>query len=175
MDHIAIDLGSKESQLCVRNDAGEIIEDGRCRTTAIGAFLERRAKSRVVVETCTEAFRIADTAKRHGHEVRVVPATLVRSLGVGQRGLKNDQRDARVLSEASSRIDLPSVHIPSQTSRELKALSTSREALVTARTQLVSCIRSYVRSRTSTTIRANPGESPQENPKYSARYRGWTA
>ena len=32
-------------------------------------------------------------------DVRVVAATLVHSLGVGQRGLKADVRDARVLSE----------------------------------------------------------------------------
>ncbi len=48
----------------------------------------------------------------------MVAATLVRSLGVGQRGLKNDARDARVLSEASW---LPSVHIPTVVSQEVKA------------------------------------------------------
>jgi hypothetical protein len=57
-----------------------------------------------------------------------VAATLVRSLGVGQRGLKHDVRDARVLSEASCWIDLPSVHIRTAISQEVKALCVSREA-----------------------------------------------
>jgi transposase len=77
----------------------------------------------------------------------VVAATLVRALGVGQRGLKNDLRDARVLSEASCRIDLLSVHIPSVASQEVKAVCVSREALVRMRTLLVNRVRSYVRSR----------------------------
>jgi hypothetical protein len=69
-------------------------------------WLARRARARVVVETCTEAFRMAAKAQEHGHDVRVVAATLVRALSGGQRGLKNDQRDARTLSEASCGIAL---------------------------------------------------------------------
>jgi transposase len=93
--------------------------------------------SRVLVETCSEAFGVADAAVRAGHEVRVVPATLVRSLAVDARGLKNDRRDARVLSEVSCRIDLPSVHVPSLQSRERKTLCRMREALVSARAKMV--------------------------------------
>src|SRR5437016_10069947 len=104
MEHIGIDLGSRDSQVCIRNGAGEIVEEMRCQTDRLVALLARRAPARVVVETCTEAFRIAGRAQQRGHDVRVVAATLVRALGVGQRGLKNDQRDARTLSEASCRI-----------------------------------------------------------------------
>jgi hypothetical protein len=46
----------------------------------------------VVIETCSEAFSVADAALGVGHEVRVVSATLVRSLGVGARRLKTDRR-----------------------------------------------------------------------------------
>lgn len=109
MNHIGIDLGGRESQVCVRSESGEIIEEARHRTTEFGRWLAGRPAGRVVVETCTEAFRVATIARQHGHEVRVVAATLVRSLGVGHRGLKNDVRDARILSEASCRMDLPSV------------------------------------------------------------------
>ena len=160
MDHIGIDLGGNESQVCVRTSAGTIIDEVRCRTTDLGEWLSRRASSRVVVETCTEAFRLAAIAQRHGHEVRVVAATLVRSLGVGQRGLKNDVRDARTLSEASCRIDLPSVHVPTVVSQEVKAMCVSREALVRMRTQLVNRVRSYVRSRIGQPLRATPDTLP---------------
>src|SRR3954447_25429898 len=135
MDHIGIDLGGKESQGCVRTSAGTIIEEVCCRTTDLGEWLSHHASSRVVVGTCTEAFRLAPIAQRHGHEVRVVAATLVRSLGVGQRGLNNDVRDARTLSEASCRMDLPSVHIPTVASQEVKAICVS--PLVRMRTLLV--------------------------------------
>lgn len=102
---------------------------------------------RVIVETSAEAFRIADAAKTAGHEVRVVPATLVRTLGVGARGVKNDQRDARTLSEVSCRIDLPSVHIPSTMSRELKSLCGSRDVLVNSRTSLINNVRGWMRTQ----------------------------
>jgi transposase len=117
---------------------------------------------RVIVETCTEAFRLAGIARQHGHEVRVVPATLVRTLGVGHRGLKNDVRDARTLSEASCRIDLPSVHIPTVASQEVKAICVSREALVRTRTRLVNRGRSYVRSRIGHPVRATPNTLPKK-------------
>ncbi len=147
MEHIGVDLGSRDSQVCIRNGAGEIVEEMRCRTKHLERLLASRPPGRVVLETCTEAFRIAGKAQQQGHDVPVVAATLVRSLGVGHRGLKNDVRDARALSEASCRIELPSVHIPSAVSQEVKAICVSREALIKARTQLVSRVRSYVRSR----------------------------
>jgi hypothetical protein len=95
MDHIAVDLGERESQICVRSSDGTVLEERRCQTSLLGAYLSGRPKSRVVVETCSEAFGVADAALEVGHEVRVVPATLVRSLGVGARRTKTDRRDAR--------------------------------------------------------------------------------
>lgn len=95
MEHIAIDLRSRESQICRRNAAGDILEERRCGTSELETYLvDARAPAILVVETCTEAFRVAEGARRYGHEVRIVPSTLVQSLGVGQRGLKNDVRDA---------------------------------------------------------------------------------
>jgi transposase len=160
MDHIAIDLGGRDSQVCVRNSAGAITEEARRPTTELSRWLANRPPARVILETCTEAFRLAGMAQRHGHEVRVVAATLVRALGVGQRGLKNDERDARTLSEASCRIDLPSVHIPTVVSQEVKAICVSREALVRMRTLLVNRVRSYLRSRIGSRVRATPDTLP---------------
>ncbi len=84
MDHLAIDVGGRESQTCRRSADGRI-------------------------------------ARRAGHDVRVVPATLAPMRGVGARGVKTDRRDAQALSEVSCRIELPSVHISSSRSREIKA------------------------------------------------------
>jgi transposase len=161
MEHIGIDLGSKESQVCVRSADGEIIGEWRWRTDRLATFLHGRPSARVILETCTEAFRIAALAQRAGHDVRVVAATLVRSLGVGHRGLKNDVRDARVLSEASCRMDLPSVHVPTAISQEVKAICVSREALIKTRTQLIGRVRGYVRGRLGRVLRATPESLPK--------------
>jgi transposase len=153
MQHVAIDLGSTESQLCARDSKGDIIEQRRVKTKQLGRHLKRLGPSRVIVETSAEAFHVADLALEQGHEVRVVPATLARSLGIGARGVKTDERDAQVLSEVSCRIDLPSVHIPSETARKLRTQSGTRERLIASRTMLINCVRGWLRTQTLT-IRA---------------------
>jgi transposase len=145
MDHVAIDLGSRKSQICVRSADGQIVDERRWETWELRGYLAERPRSRVVVETCGEAFGVADVARQLGHEVRVVPATLVRTLGVGARRTKTDQRDARVLSEVSCRVDLPSVHIPTAESRERKTICGMRDALVGARTKMVNTVRGWMR------------------------------
>jgi transposase len=146
MDHVAIDLGGTESQICVRSADGKIVDERRHRTSRLASYLKERPRSRVVLETSAEAFKIADAARELGHEVRVVAATLVPSLGVGARGVKTDRRDAQLLSEVSTRIDLPSVHIPSEVSRTWKSTCTAREALISSRTLLVNSARGWMRT-----------------------------
>ena len=137
MEHVAIDLGGRESQVCIRSEDGSVLLERRVATSQLGKLLRTRPPSRVVVETCAEGVGVADQARELGHEVRVVAATLVRALGVGARGIKTDLRDARTLSEVSTRIDLPSVHIPSHVARERKSLCGMRDALVSSRTQQI--------------------------------------
>jgi transposase len=146
MDHIAIDLGSRESQVCIRAATGEIVEERRVGTLSLGKYLAGKGKSRVVLETCAEAFVVADAAKAAGHETVVVPATLAPSLGVGERGVKTDTRDARNLSEASCRMSrLPTVHVPAKVSRDRKTMCGMREGLVQARTKLINTVRGWTR------------------------------
>jgi transposase len=149
VEHVAIDLGGRESQVCIRAEDGKILMERKVATSSLSKLLKRRPRSRVIVETCAEAFHVADSALELGHEVRVVPAMLVRSLGVGARGVKTDQRDARALSEVSTRIDLPSVHVPSHQSRQRKSLCGMRDALVGARTQLINTVRGWMRGQMS--------------------------
>ena len=147
MEHVAIDLGARKSQICVRSADGQILEEKRWPTKDLDTYLAGRPTSRVIVETCAEAFCVADAARKLGHETRVVPATLVKTLGVGARRLKTDLRDARALSEVSSRIDLPSVHIPRTESRDRKTMCGMREALIGARTKIINTVRGWLRSR----------------------------
>jgi transposase len=147
MDHVAIDLGARKSQICVRSAEGEILEEKRWETWDLKRYLAGRPKSRVIVETCAEAFGVAAIAKELGHDTRIVPATLVRTLGVGARRTKTDQRDARALSEASCRVDLPSVHVPKPESRERKTFCGMRDSLVGARTKVINTVRGWLRGQ----------------------------
>lgn len=147
MDHVAIDLGGRESQICVRRPDGTVVEERRVRTVEVPAYLQRRSPSRVIVETCSEAFWVADAAQAAGHQIRVVPATLAPTLGIGARRMKTDRRDAQVLSEVSCRIDLPSVHIPRPEARAAKTLCGMRDGLVRSRTLLINTVRGWLRTQ----------------------------
>lgn len=157
MEHIAIDLGGRESQICIRNDRGEILGEKRWVTSELSHFLATRTTgARVLVESSAEAFQVAEWAREHGHQACVVPSILVRALGIGERGLKNDRRDARKLSEMDCRMDVPSVHIPSAVSRDRQAEVTARQALVEVRTKLVNTVRSFMRTKALPRVKATP-------------------
>ena len=147
VQHVAIDLGSKESQVCVRGADGALLYEKKHSTRGLRTWMQSLPPSRVVLETSSEAFRVADAARAAGHEVRVVRATLAKQLGVGDRGVKTDVRDARKLSEVSTRIDLPSVHIPTEQARELRSLVRTRELLVSSRTKMVNHVRGWLRTQ----------------------------
>ena len=130
----------------MRDAVGTILIERRVETASLRKYLRSRPSCRVIVETCTEAFSVADAALEVGHEVRVVPAQLVRSLGVGARGVKSDRSDARVLSQVSCRIDLPSVYIPSREGRSRKTMCGMRDGLVECRTKLICSVRAWMRA-----------------------------
>lgn len=146
MNHVAIDLGGRESQFCIRTPAGDIVDEGKVLTHRLRRFFEKLAPAVVILETCAEAFSIAEQAQRFEHDVRVVPATLAPSLGVGARRTKTDRRDGRALSLASCRMELPSVHVRSPRSRSDTSAYRACEALVESRTKLINTVRGWMRT-----------------------------
>ena len=49
MEHVAIDLGGRKSQVCVRAADGTILEEKSCPTRELGLYLATRPKSRVTL------------------------------------------------------------------------------------------------------------------------------
>jgi hypothetical protein len=69
MDHCAIDLGGRKSQICVRAADGTVLFEGQHETSLLPRYLqELPRKSRVILETAADAFRIADPAQAAGHQ-----------------------------------------------------------------------------------------------------------
>jgi hypothetical protein len=68
MDHCAIDIGGKKSQICVRDSDGTIRFEGVWETPALGDHLREMPHCRVILETAAESFRVADQARAVGHE-----------------------------------------------------------------------------------------------------------
>ena len=165
MEHIAIDLGGRESQICVRAADGTILEECRLATPDLPRYLVSRPPARAILETCAESGWVAAAGQAAGHDVRVVPAGLVRMLGVGARRTKSDQRDARALSAASCRVELPSVHLASPTARARRTLCSTRDALVGARTQTINTVRGWLRQQG---VRPRSGEAESFPPRVRA-------
>ena len=151
MKTIGIDLGSRKSHVCIRDEQAQIIEEHVVQTQDLSWWLECKAPagSTVVLETCSETWTIARCAKALKHRVRIVPAAVVGQLGVGHRGVKNDVRDARVLSRASIALgdELPTVHLPSLSAQDVVRLMSQRSLLVKTRTSLINAIKSQLRSQ----------------------------
>lgn len=163
MKHVAVDLGSRQSQLCIRSAEGEIQQEAKVENASLRKVLGALPKSRVVLETSSEAFAVADLALAAGHDVNIVPSGLARNLGVGQRGVKTDKKDAQNLSMASCRMEtLPQVHLPSMQARELRRLLTSRGQLVAARTSMVNSVRGWLRTEL---LRPSKGTRPDNFPE----------
>lgn len=156
MRTIAIDLGGGKSQFCIRQRDGQIEQQGPIDTGRLGSWLQSQPPAHVVFETSSEAFALAEEAGRADHRVSVVPSILVRELGVGRRGIKTDERDAQALSEAACRIELPSVHVPSEQMRHWRSANASRAALVQMRTKVVNTIRGYLRTQLHRPVRHGP-------------------
>lgn len=148
MEHLGVDLGASKSRVCVLSETGDVVMEAEMPTKSLAGMFRRRAPSRVVMEACTQSARIAEQAKAAGHEVVVVATKLVRQLGVGDRGIKTDARDARALAITSRRLpELRGVHLRSARSRELRRLCDSRDHLVAMRTRTINAIRGHARGR----------------------------
>lgn len=150
MHHIGLDVGSCKTHICVNREDGQLILEDALKTALLPQFFSGLSKekpgSRVILESCAEAFSIAAWAQEAGLDVRIVPAAFAKSLGIGEHGIKTDRRDARALANASARVDLRSIHIKSVASRELLSETTARRTLVNCRTTIINSVRGWLRT-----------------------------
>ena len=56
MQHVAIDLGGKESQLCVRASDGQILLEQKVATRTLETFFRRQPHSRVYLRLVPRLF-----------------------------------------------------------------------------------------------------------------------
>jgi transposase len=144
-----LDLGDKYSYLCLLNQhSGEVIEEGRLRTTP--EALKRRFASerpmRIAIEAGTHSPWVSRLLEEYGHEALVANARKLRLIYSNKR--KTDEVDAENLARLA-RVD-PKLLYPlkhrGEESQAHMAIVRSREALVSARTQLVNHVRGAVKS-----------------------------
>jgi transposase len=144
-----LDLGDKYSYLClIDQHSGEIMEEGRLHTTP-ETFKRRFASEqpmRIAIEAGTHSPWASRVLEECGHEVLVANARKLRLIYANKR--KTDEIDAESLARLA-RVD-PKLLYPlkhrSEDSQAHMAIIRSRDALVSARTQLVNHVRGTVKS-----------------------------
>jgi transposase len=145
---VGLDLSDRYASVCVLDSEGEVLEEGRVRTTtaALGQRFGAMACSRVVLEVGTHSPWVSRLLAGFGHDVIVANPRRIRLIADSSQ--KTDRSDAETLARLG-RIDRallsPVVHRPERAQADL-AVIRARHALVGARTSLINHVRGAVKS-----------------------------
>lgn len=147
MQHIGIDVHKVSSQLCFVDENGEIREK-RIRTERkrFRDVLGTSPRSKVLIEASTESEWVARYIEELGHEVIVADPNYAPMYATLNRRVKTDKRDALALCDACRLGVYRPAHRSSERSRHLRALVSTRDALVKTRSRYVSLVRALLRS-----------------------------
>jgi transposase len=145
---VGVDLGDRFSRYCVLNEDGEVMEEGRVRTSAeaFRRHWEGEPRQRVVLETGTHSPWISRLLQGFGHQVIVANARKLRA--ISQNESKNDRQDAEMLARlgyCNPKLLAPIRHRSVERQRDLNLLR-ARDTLVRARTMLINAARGLVKS-----------------------------
>src|SRR5512138_3812655 len=113
MTSVGMDLGKRQSDVCVIDELQEVVERFQVRTgrEALTKRFGNVPPCRIAIESCRDSGWVFDHLTALGHEVVVVDTTRARALGVGQGRRKTDRRDAEALARAVARGMVPRAHV----------------------------------------------------------------
>ena len=146
MTHIGIDLHTRESQLCLLRESGEL-EQRRVVTSRarFQAVLGAEAPAKILLEASGQSEWVAACLEELGHEVIVADPNYA-PMYAGRRRIKTDRRDAEALAVACAKGTYRPVHRRSAPQRAIQAQLTMREHLVQVRTQVINVVRGTLRA-----------------------------
>ena len=98
---VGLDLGDRYCQLCVVNQQGEIVEQGRVSTTVAGMRkrFEGKGSVRIALEAGTHSPWVSRLLEELGHQVLVANPRKLRM--IYQSDSKNDRADAETLARVA--------------------------------------------------------------------------
>lgn len=145
---VGLDVGDRETYFCILDEAGEILEEGRFRSTRAGLAGRFRTlpRARVVLEVGALSPWMSRDLEAFGHEVLVANSYQMGRIYKGQD--KTDRHDAQTLARLG-RSD-PKLLRPLQHRRSAamvdRGLLHAREVLVRSRVQLINHVRGSVKT-----------------------------
>lgn len=145
---VGLDVSDTYTSLCIVDEEGNVIEEGRLRTTtpALARRFSVVPRCRIVIEVGTHSPWMSRLLAGLGHEVIVANPRRVRLIAESDR--KRDRTDAELLARLG-RVDpgllRPIQHRGSEAQQDL-ALLRARDALVRTRTNLINHVRGAVKA-----------------------------
>ena len=137
---IGVDTSKSVFQLHGVDAAEQPVLRKQLRRRAMLGFFKGLPATKVGMEACGGAHYWARELVALGHEVKLMPPQHVKPY---VRRSKNDRNDADAICEAMSRPRMSFVAIKSADQQAAQMLMTTRERLVTYRTQLINTIRGH--------------------------------
>jgi len=168
---VGLDLGDRLSHMVILDGEGEVVEEGRVATReeVLRQRFSKRSPMRIALETGTHSPWVSRVLEDCGHEVLVANSRKLRLIYENPK--KDDRVDAFYLARLA-RLDpalLSPVEHRAETVQKDLALLRSREALVSARTQLINHVRGLVKSVGSRlpvcSSRAFPQKASEKTPE----------
>jgi transposase len=148
MKNVGMDLGKKQSDVCVIDEHGEVVERYRIRTNkkALSGRFINVPRCKIAIEACRDSGWVSRHLKKLGHTVVVVDTTRARSVGIGHGRRKTDRRDAEALARALHAGVVPRAHVLSKKAQRLRDVLQTRHQLVSYRAQIVTMLRGQLQA-----------------------------
>ena len=145
---VGLDLGDRFSRYCVLSAEGEVIEEGRIRSSeaALRRHFEADPRLRIALECGTHSPWVSRLLKALGHQVIVANARKIPAITASES--KNDRNDAEQLARLAAydpRLLSPLEHRSPERQQDLNLIRV-RSTLVRARTLLVNTLRGLTKS-----------------------------
>jgi len=131
---IGLDLVKPEFPLVGYDERFKEVKRRTLRRDQVLDFFDRLQPCRIGMELCTGAHFWGRQFKEFGHEVKLIPTHYVKSeLRDSNKGFFND---ARIIADAASKPEIPSVHIRTEGQQELHAIHRMHSQCLQERTAL---------------------------------------
>jgi transposase len=145
---VGLDLGDRFTHYCMLNEDGELIEEGRIRTSEAALVKEFSGADtkRIAMEAGTHLPWVSRLLIRLGHQVVVANPRKIRAITGSES--KNDRNDAEQLARFAAfdpKLLSPIEHRSEGRQQDLNLIK-ARAALVRARTMIINVARGLVKS-----------------------------
>jgi transposase len=149
MRFVGMDVHKRETEVCILDQAGEVLQRERFATTRerLLRFAKQQLGSdaRVALEATTNTWGVVDVLQPFCE--RVVPSNPMRTRAIAEARVKTDKIDAWVLAQLLRTDFLPAVWTPDEDTRLMRTMTTRRAVLVSDVTRLKNRLHAVLHQR----------------------------